>query len=440
MSTTVAVLLLLPAAVVVGLGVFLLLPLRHPLPTESDYSHRSTPWWHLYYGKKYLRSIKRAAKRSGLEEHFRSQSFDFDGPALAEPRRIVIKAVGDLMARRDMQGDASRHLWDEIGEYLFDADLKLGNLEFAINPNWVIEKIVRYSVPPSYAEMLLGDPRFGRFDLLALANNHINDSLSQGIRSTCDHLDALGLTHVGANRSAAEQDRFPILEVEGIKIAVLAYTFSTNDIPLEPGFEFGTNLVRFNALKDEDYDPSLILRHIALARERGADYIISSHHWGIEHEYYPPKRLVERAHDLCDAGIDLIVGHHPHGLNPVERYRARDGRDCLVFYSLGSLNTYGLISTIHKFSQIAEVVLEAGMGKDGATVVRPRAIALTPVYYSRNRIRGGFEHRLLSLRKGIDALRSGQTPEHYSRKDVRSIRYLAGQYERYFCPPGIEYR
>ena len=299
---------------------------------------------------------------------------------------------------------------------------------------------MRYSVPPSYAEMLLGDPRHGRFDVLALANNHINDSLSQGITSTCDHLDSVGIAHVGANRSAAEQDEFPILEANGVKIAVLAYTFSTNNIPLEAGFEFGTNLVRFNALNDEDYDPSLILRHIALARERGADYIISSHHWGIEHEYYPPRRIVDRAHALLDAGIDLIVGHHPHGLNPVERYRASDGRDCLVFYSLGSLNTYGLISVIHKFSQIAEIVLKAGRNTDGKTVVRPRRIALTPVYYSRNRVKGGWSHRLLSLRQGIDALRSGRVPEHYSRKDVRSIRYLAGQYERYFCPPGIEYR
>ena len=425
---------------VVGLGLFLVIPLRHPLPTESDYSHKSVPWWHLYYGKKYLRSIKGAERGSGLEQHFRNQSFEFGGEPLQGSRKIVIKAGGDLMARRDMLGEASRHLWDEIGEYLFDADLTIGNLEFAINPDWVIEKIVRYSVPPSYAEMLFGDERFGRFEVLALANNHINDSLSQGIRSTCDHLDALGITHVGASRSAEEQDDFPLLEVAGVKIAVLAYTFSTNNLPLQPGFEFGTNLVRFNALKDEDYDPSLIHRHIALARERGADYIVSSHHWGIEHEYYPSARLVQRAHDLFDAGIDLIIGHHPHGLNPVERYRASDGRDCLAFYSLGSLNTYGLISTIHKFSQIAEVELEAGSAADGSTVVRPASIALTPVYYSRNRVRGRWEHRLLSLRQGIDALRSGRCPAHYSRKDVRSMRYLAAQYERYFCPPGIEYR
>ena len=115
MPTAIVIILLVVAVVVVGLGVYLLFPLRYPLPTESDYSHKSTPWWHLYYGKKYMRSIKRAEKHSGLEQHFRQMSFDFGGPELDGSREVVVKAVGDLMARRDMLGDASQHLWDEIG-------------------------------------------------------------------------------------------------------------------------------------------------------------------------------------------------------------------------------------------------------------------------------------------------------------------------------------
>ena len=208
-------------------------PLRRPLPTESDYSHHKSPWWEIYYSSKYIKTIKKAERGSGLEEYFRNIQVRTDTCAAVEDSIVVtIKAVGDLMCRRDLVPPASRRLWDEVGAYVFDADFAVGNLEFAVNPSWVIEKLIRYSVPPGYAEPLLGDTRFGRFDLVTIANNHVNDSLSQGIISTCDYLDTIGMPFVGANRTEEEVDKIPIVERGGIKIAVLSYTYSTNNIPL----------------------------------------------------------------------------------------------------------------------------------------------------------------------------------------------------------------
>ena len=141
----------------------------------------------------------------------------------------------------------------------------------------------------------------------------------------------------------------------GVKIALLAYTFSTNGIALDPDRTFGANVVRFNALRDADYDPDLVHHHIELARKRGADLIVSSHHWGVEFEYYPPARIVTRAHELLDAGIDIIVGHHPHILNPTEWHVTPDGRTTVCLYSLGNLTSWALLHPMQRLSEVAEV-------------------------------------------------------------------------------------
>jgi poly-gamma-glutamate synthesis protein (capsule biosynthesis protein) len=427
-------------AVVLALIVCLAVPFRYPRRTESDYGNSRFPWFQLYYSNKWLRPMRRAARGSGLERYFAEQDFTFDGDRRPDRPTISIAAVGDLMFRRDLVGDGGARLWDEVGEELFGADLSIGNLELAVNRDWVIEKLLRYSVPPSLVAPLLGDPRFGRFDVLTLANNHINDSLHQGIVSTCDYLDSLGVARVGASTSAAEQQQVRIVDVGGIRVAVLAYTFSTNGIPLEPGCEFGTNLVRFNALENDEYDSSLIVGHVAAARAAGADYVISCHHWGIDHEFYPPPRLVERAHDLLDAGIDLIVGHHPHVVGPVERYRAADGRDCIVCYSLGNVTTRGLPFPFQRLGQLMRLSLAVETDPAGTASVRPVELALTPFYHARNRTADGIENRLLRVTQGVEAIEAGQPPPHFSRSDIRNLPRLQAAFREQLQVRGVRYR
>ena len=417
----------------IGITIYIYNPLRRPLPTESDYSHHNSPWWELYYVSKYLfTTIKKAEKGSKLEEYFRNIQVQPDAyPALKQSTIVTIKAVGDLMYRRDLAPPASRHLWDEVGAYVFDADFTMGNLEFAVNPSWIIEKIIRYSVPPAYAESLLGDERFGRFHLVATANNHINDSLSQGIISTCDYLDKIGMPFVGANRKEDEVDNFPIVERKGIRIAVLAYTFSTNGIPLDDNFDHGTNVVRFNALKDEDYDPSIIYHHIELARKRGADIIIASNHWGIEFEYYPSSRLVKRAHDLLEAGIDIIVGHHPHTLNPSEWYMTKDGRKTLCLYSLGNLTSYALIRPLQKMSIIAEIAVEAGNDENGNRIVRLKDAALMPAYFHINGRGKKADHRIIPVISCEENIRDGKIPEYINGLDATIIKMIDSDFKKH---------
>lgn len=385
------------AAVVGVLLFYLALPILYPLRTESDYSYHRTPWWEIYYGHKYLRPIRRPALGSGLARYFAATRFEFGGAPLTDVRQITIAATGDLMFRRDLAGPGGERLWDHVGSALFGADLSIGNLEFAVNPSRVIEKTLRFSVPHEYAAPLLGDPRFGRFDVVSLANNHINDSLSEGIVHTCDYLDSEGVAHVGAARTPAEQSEIRLFERSGIRIAILGYTFSTNNIPLETGFEHGTNVVRFNALRDDDYDPSLILSQVAAARALGADYVVACNHWGIDLEHYPPPRLVQRAHDLIDAGVDLIIGHHPHVIGPVDSHVAPDGRRGIICYSLGNLTARGLFFAVQHLSQIVHLTLEVGFDEQGERIVRPAGLALTPVFHEMRKVDGAVDNHLLPL-------------------------------------------
>lgn len=429
------VLSLLAAFIIVYFS-YVYYPFKHPLPTESDYSHHNTPTWQLYYCSKYPASVRRAEKGSNLEKFFSEMQAPFYSNELKDKKEIKINMVGDLMVRTDLVDPSSRHLWDAVGEYLFDSDLTFGNLEFAVNPADLYHKIIRYSVPFDHADPFLRDTkRYGGFSAVAVSNNHINDSFHDGICSTLDYLDSINMPHSGSSRIKEEQDEFPIFEVKGVKVAFLSYTFSTNGLPLEDGKDYGTNLIRFNALKDEDYNPSLIHHHIKLAKERGADLIIASNHWGIEFEYYPASRLIKRAHELMDAGIDIIMGHHPHILNPSEWYKTKDGRNALCLYTLGNITGFALKRPTMRMAEIASVYIETGTNESGEKVVRLKKADKMPTYFMKrgwgNKSKKA-DHRILPVLQTAKDIGNRKEIKFISWLEKMIIKGLDKEYRRYF--------
>ncbi|ERP38809.1 poly-gamma-glutamate biosynthesis protein [Chitinivibrio alkaliphilus ACht1] len=333
------------------------------------------------------------------------------------------------MTRRDLAAPASRRLWDEIGDSLFSADFVTGNLEFPINPHTQHYRILRYSVREEFAEPFISLPPKGGFDYFSLGNNHINDSYAEGVRNTMEYLDAHSILHSGCSAVEEDIDTFPIVDINGISVALLSYTFTTNGVELEDDFTYGVNLVRFNALDDADYDPSLIHRHIEKARQDGADLIVCNIHWGIEFEYYPSKRLVSRAHDLLEAGVDVIVGHHPHILNPAEWYTTKDGRNTLCCYSLGNLTSFALKRPTMKLSEIVKFSVEAGNASDGSRKIRLTGATIEPTFFCKHGFGKKADHRILPLFKTYEELdsRSDLTPwQKYQ------IRHVYAEYQQYF--------
>lgn len=415
-------------------------PKKRPLPTESDLSNKIFPLFHLYYASKYLNPVKRAEKGSDLEKYFRENKAPQLREKLKDSKEILINAVGDIMIRTEISRGNFSALWEEIGPHLFNSEITFGNMEFAVNENWKIDKTIRFSMAHSQADVMLGDERFGHFDIVSLANNHINDSLSEGIRTTGEYLDSKGILHVGANPTEEDRDSFPIIEKEGIKTAFLSYTFSTNGVPLEPDFHHGTNLIRFNALNSSEYDPSLIERHIGLAKERGADLIIASLHWGVEFEYYPPTRIVERGHQLLEKGIDIIIGHHPHILNPSEWYRTKDGRDTVCFYSLNGVTSQTLPTVPQNMGLIAGIRIEKGFDCENRVITRIKDIEMTPTFFLRSGTGIKSSHRILPLLDTIKKINRGKEAPYISLFQKMRLRYADREFRKYFKQDSFRYK
>ena len=174
-------------------------------------------------------------------------------------------------------------------------------------------------------------------DLMTLGNNHALDRGYDGLLITLDHLRSIGVKTFGAYKSQEERDQILIVEHDGINIAFIGYTFSTNGIPVPEGHTYCINF------SPGFIDLTEIIADIKRARVEGADLVAVFTHWGDdEYNQEPqPQRLREVAAELAEAGADLIIGGHPKFVQPLEWFfnNRSDGseRATLAIYSQGTL-------------------------------------------------------------------------------------------------------
>ena len=200
-----------------------------------------------------------------------------------EPITIHMSAVGDIMCHltnvKNAYNSTSKdydfsNVFENIKEYTLNADITVGNLEttFAGSTRG-------YTGYPTFntPEVLGKNLKDIGFDVLCTANNHSIDKGYSGIESTLNFLDQYKLDHYGTARSEEEQDKILVKDVNGIKIAFLAYTYGTNGITIPAGKEYSVNLI----------DKDLIKEHISLAKEQNVDVICVSMHWGTEYKLTP---------------------------------------------------------------------------------------------------------------------------------------------------------
>lgn len=199
--------------------------------------------------------------------------------------------------------------------------------------------IVNLETTLSYTGRYTGYPMFGSppqlaanmhssgMDIAVLANNHICDRAGAGIDHTIAALDSAGIAHTGAFSDstdyAANNPLF--FEASGIRFALLNYTYGTNGLPIPEGRI--VNII----------DITRIGSDIETAQALGADCIIVFYHWGEEYSTVPSQRQRELAHWSKARGADIIIGSHPHVLQPIEYFIRQDSSLCgAVYYSLGN--------------------------------------------------------------------------------------------------------
>lgn len=261
------------------------------------------------------RSKEGAAENLPPEPVVDSLTFLFAGDAMQHLPQVNAARTGD-------GGYDYRSCFARIAEVVTPADVAVVNLETTLGGR-PYTGYPQFSSPEEYAAAL----KQCGFDILLTANNHCLDRYRRGALRTLDRLDSLGIIHTGTYRDEGERERLcPLmLRVHGIAFAVLDYTYGTNGIEAEP------------PLVVDCIDTTMMKRDIAEARRRGADIVMACIHWGEEYQQLPNRSQQRLADWLCRQGVELIIGSHPHVVQPLElRTDPESGRRSLVVYSLGN--------------------------------------------------------------------------------------------------------
>jgi len=243
-------------------------------------------------------------------------------PARNENLKLV--AVGDIMLSRgvamQIQGQKDPGwLFDHMEEYLQGGDITFGNLEGPITEGRKIEMpemVLRADPGVEHALKKAG------FDILSLANNHMMDFGAGGLNDTITLLNEAGIKHTGAGNKRMQAYTPVFLEAKGVRIAFLAFNDPSllPDSHRLPGDGPGTALL----------DQVLAVNAIKEAREK-SDFVIVSMHAGTEYMEEPDRLQTRYAYLFIDAGADLIIGHHPHVVQGVEKYKGK-----YIIYGLGN--------------------------------------------------------------------------------------------------------
>jgi hypothetical protein len=190
----------------------------------------------------------------------------------------------------------------------------------------------------SQFERLKGDGS-RHFTVMATASNHSLDFGEEGVLTTRSSLAKAGIRPVGTNEDEKGQGRGEIIETQCGRIGFIAATFGLNGKPIPEKKEYLVNRIALNQVSGA-VDLGLLETQIAWCRRQRCDFIVASLHWGLEYEFFPTSRQITLAHRIIELGADLILGHHPHVIQPIEYYTPKRDpyRIAPIYYSLGNLS------------------------------------------------------------------------------------------------------
>jgi poly-gamma-glutamate synthesis protein (capsule biosynthesis protein) len=246
---------------------------------------------------------------------------------------ISVSFVGDLMCHSTQFNYAYveedsfdfNGVFTEVKEYLSSSDFTIGNLETVLGG-----KELGYSGYPLFnaPDDFLYALREAGFDFLVTANNHALDQGEESIRRTLNKLNDLGLKYTGTFLTKEDRDSYRINTINGIDFAVLAYSYGTNDVPIPKGKKYIINII----------DTTLIKEDISKVKKYSPDIILVYFHFGEEYKHEPDTFQKSIVQKTIEYGADIIIGSHPHVVQPVDYFKTINGNmdTGFVAYSLGN--------------------------------------------------------------------------------------------------------
>lgn len=255
-----------------------------------------------------------------------------------EPIQITVSSMGDCTLGTDENFNPSTsfnayynaqgpdYFFKNVRSILEEDDLSIINLEGTFtDSDQRQEKTFAFKADPEYVSILTGSS----IEAANLANNHSRDYGEESYTDTVETLEQAGIASFG-------YDQVDILEVNGVKVGLTGI------------YELAEHLD-----KQEE-----VRTNIAALKEAGAQVIIVNFHWGIEKEYLPNDTQKTLAHLAIDEGADLVIGHHPHVLQGIERYKGK-----YIAYSLGNFSFGGNSNPSDKDTMIFQQTFTVQDGK-----------------------------------------------------------------------------
>lgn len=252
------------------------------------------------------------------------------------PGVATLVAVGDTIVHSPMMTAAwdpklksydFRPMFQHVRADIEGADLGVGVLETVLGAGVApYSGYPRFNSPDAVADAL----QWAGLDVVFTAHNHMLDHGTQALFRTLDHLDSIGLDHVGSARKPLPELRMVMRRANGVKIAFLSYTTITNGFPVPASMPWAVNL----------YHKEIMAADVARARAAGADFVVAALHAGVEYQRRPDASQRKVIDEMVAAGVDVVLGSHPHAVQPFETRRVKnpDGseKEAVVFYSLGN--------------------------------------------------------------------------------------------------------
>lgn len=311
----------------------------------------------------YIKNKIKVCKQIETVKKYKKESFAYL-PCNNDPETVTINCVGDLMCETFCQqvcvfGDAYffRDCYSFVKPVLEDADLTIGNLESTISENHPymgqasrLNGGYNCNSPIEFLDAV----KYAGFNVLVAANNHNLDAWKQGHLDTIRHLEEFGFAYTGIFKDA-DQQRYLLLEKKGIKIGILSYYTEHNKIKHD--FSSGDINTFFNK-----YSKEKVTADVKTLKAEGADFIIAYVHWGIERVHTTTPYQQRLAKEMATAGIDYVIGSHPHALQPYQEITVGE-RTVPVIFSLGNFSSSSRLGQCTRDTMILRLAIKKQNGK-----------------------------------------------------------------------------
>ena len=271
----------------------------------------------------------------------KSNSKSKDKPVQKETKKVYKLSMimaGDALLHGYLNTDAKQSdgsynymkMFRYVKDYVKDYDLRYWNQEtifagtkYSDGSHRPYSGYPRFNTPSAFGDNMINDMGF---NIVTTANNHAMDQYESGLLNSVEYWKTKDILWNGTADSEETRNNFIIKEKNNITYGILSYTDHTNGLPVPKGKSYLVNV----------WDEEQAKKDIETLRPQ-VDVLMVAMHWGIEYTHKPVQKQRDQAKFLADQGVDIIIGCHPHVIEPIEKIvNEETGKETVVFYSLGN--------------------------------------------------------------------------------------------------------